>query len=419
MNTCHVVKELSSYLDNQLSGEERQKIDEHLKVCRICAQELSQLKALSEKLKAWQAPDAGPFFEQTVKDTIAAGGIERSAAKMKAKPNWYLVPAGVCVGIMVLAFVGPMYVKRGFQGRVREVASTGVATMREQYDPSNGISAMRAPYEPQYSSMKMDVATESNGRAVYGQAGNAPQAEPQGEGPVIVIQPALPATGVGERIIRTAEIRLEVENGQEAYKKASAICQELGGYLAASNFYQDKEGREAGTVTLRIPKDKFLIALDKLGGLGKMEGSSSQSRDVSQEFSNLKARLDAAMVVYNKMIEALQKRQVTIPEAARLESELSPVLARVEQLKNQIDSLNNLVSFTTITVQYHEPLVSAKALKDSRKYIEESILTAKINGVKFLAAAIPAAIVIVICVIGTIALYALGKFLFRLIFKRG
>jgi hypothetical protein len=153
-----------------------------------------------------------------------------------------------------------------------------------------------------------------------------------GEGPVIVIQPTLPATGQGDMIIRTATVALEVENGKDTYNKASQICQDLGGYLASSNFYKDQEGREAGTITMRIPKDKFTVALDRLGALGKVENIGSNSQDVRQQYSNLKAQLDAAMVVYNKMVEALQKRQVTIPEAIRLESELTPVLRKIENL---------------------------------------------------------------------------------------
>jgi hypothetical protein len=482
MDRNHVLRELSSYLDNQESGEERQRIEEHLKVCRTCSQELSRLKTISEKLKAWQAPDAGPFFEQAVKDKIASGELERSDVKMKNKPIWYLIPSGVAAGILVLLLVGPMYMHRGFSGRLRSAADD----MGEQYDASKNAGilskmtgnkvVMARQYEPNYLSGTADVAgkrvasniiygrqdaisrtgaEESTFRSVGGYGGSSligrsagkmaevyepgqradyaqlkptPRAQvpfsppgevsSQGESSVIIIQPVLPATGEGDKIIRTAEIRAEVENGQDAYKKASEICRELGGYLAASNQYQDREGRDAGTVTMRIPKDKFLIALDKLGGLGKIEGSSSQSQDVGQDYANLKSRLDAAMVVYNKMLEALQKRQVTIPEAARLESELTPVLERVQELKNKIEYLNNLVSFTTITFQYHEPRVSAKALKDSKKYIEESILTAKINGVKFLASAIPAAIVIVFWVIVTIVVAALLKFLISLILRR-
>jgi len=206
-----------------------------------------------------------------------------------------------------------------------------------------------------------------------------------GEGTVIVIQPVLPATGIGEMIIRTANVSLEVQDGQEAYKQALAVCQEMGGYVAKTRFYKDDRDRQAGQVTLRIPRDKFMTALDKLSLLGKVENIATDSQDVSQEYKNLKAQLDAALVVYNKMLEALQKRQTTIPDAIRLESEISPVLYRIQDLKNRIEILNNVTSYTTITLNFHEARVSLKVLKDSSRFIKQSLLATAITSVKLFA----------------------------------
>jgi len=238
-------------------------------------------------------------------------------------------------------------------------------------------------------------------------------------GPVIVIQPIIPATGEGDKIIRTGTIKLEVENGKQAYKLASEICQELGGYLASSSFYKDKEGREAGTITMRIPKDKFTTALDRLGALGKVENISTDSQDVSQEYAALKSQLDAALVVYNKMLEALQKRQVTIPEAMRLESELTPILNRVAQLKNKIEYLNNAVSFTTVTINFHEPQISTKTLAESRRFVKESLISAAANAIRFLAQALPVVIVVLVSLGVAFGIVLVAKIIILRLFKRG
>ncbi|MFH0789994.1 MAG: DUF4349 domain-containing protein [Candidatus Omnitrophota bacterium] len=245
------------------------------------------------------------------------------------------------------------------------------------------------------------------------------QVQGNSDGAVIVIQPVIPATGEGDKIIRSGTISLEVEDGRQTYNQALAICNELGGHMANSNFYKSQEGRESGTITMRIPKDKFTIALDRLSALGKINNINTNSEDVSQEYANLKSQLDAAMVVYNKMLEALQKRNVTIPDAVRLESELTPVLRRVEDLKNRIEYLNNAVSFTTISVDFQESEISLKALKESKRFIREGMLAAQIRGVKFLAAALPKLILIgVLSVIAIGVILALGQWIKQLL-KRG
>jgi len=458
MNRGHVIKELSNYLDNQLSEKEKLKVETHLQSCKACSYELERLKVLSQKLKAWQAPGLDVSFDHAVRNEIVAWELKRGQVKMKKKTLAILVPSGVLAGILVFAFLGALgqlYIKRGVQGSLRPSSDN----MGKQFNPAGSREAIvsrryeRHPGGTQAAvsgSFGLDkegyvnyyvrdgkfdmstVETKFNNGASYGEdqtgrvgtqriSGGVHEelASQTGEGSVIVIQPTLPATGEGEKIIRTGTVKLEVENGKEAYKKASELCQELGGYLASSNFYRDEEGREAGTITMRIPKDKFTTALERLSALGKVDNIFTDSQDISQEYANLKSQLDAAMVVYNKMLEALQKRQVTIPEAMRLESELSPVLRRVADLKNKIEYLNNAVSFTTITVNFHEPKISAKSLKESGRFIRESMLTAAVNTVRFLAIAIPAIILIVLYLGVGIAVVLLVKYWIIRIFKRG
>ncbi len=423
MNRCHFEKELSSYLDNQLLESQKQKLEEHLKRCKICIEELSRLKLLSEKLREWRSPCLGPFFENAVKDEIAAVGLEREV-KMKKKTLTILVPSGVLAGILVFLFVGGMmqvYVKRGVGGKLKsnvdselksnvdsvgEQSKKGFAGHEMLYEGMNFVNGLsrRDDVNVMYSMNEGNLCVEKSAikkdLIASAQAIDSTRQDVDYAGgpvsPVIVIQPVLPATGEGDKIIRAAEIKLEVEDGKQAYKKAVEICQELGGYLSSSNFYKNAEGKEAGTITMRIPKEKFLLALDKLGALGKVESSSTSSRDVRQEYANLKSQLDAAMVVYNKTLEALQKKQVTIPEAIRLESELTPILRRVQDLKNKIEYLNNAVSYTTIVVNFCEPQISMKALRETKQQINESILSAKISAVKFFAKVIPNLILVLV-----------------------
>lgn len=459
MNKCHFLKDIGSYLDNQLSENKKIKLEGHLGKCSLCAQELNQLKTLSEKLRQWYLPSLDPSFDSSVKNKIVAWELQGGKVKMKKKTLAILVPSGALAGILVIAFLGATYLKQGIGGRLSSAPdSVGAKFQYEPYylerpsaKPSADNRLARAAYPGRTGTLNIEEggrflegfqnrvkeqnyltsgrqqnlgleAYENNGvvlgsgafssldmsnsgtatiyasaspkyarvlgsadqsTAPYAPGGYPPQVA--GQDSVIVIQPLLPATGTGEMIIRNAELRLEVENGKETYKKISEICQELGGYLAESNFFRDDQGRESGRITLRIPKDKFLTALDKLDGLGKVKDSNTTSQDVSQDYANLKSQLDAAKIVYDKMLEALKKRQNTIPEAIKLESELTPVLRRIEVLKNQIERLNNLTSFTTITVNFYESEVSAKVLEDTRQLIKKEMLAAKIRAVRWFA----------------------------------
>lgn len=120
MNRCHFQKDLSAYIDNQLREKEKERFDEHLKTCVVCNEELLRLKALSEGLKQWQAPELSPGFERALQNKILAQELEGGEVKMKRKPLTVLIPSGVLAGILVFAVIGIAlrYTTRGMQGRI-------------------------------------------------------------------------------------------------------------------------------------------------------------------------------------------------------------------------------------------------------------------------------------------------------------
>jgi len=429
MNKGHVLKLLSSYLDNQLSDKQRQGVAEHLKACGICREEFMRLKQLSDKFKAWHTDELGFDFDSRVIKEIVRRGLEGGRVKMKKKTLAVLIPTGALVSILAMVFClgvvrnlkenihGGLYegadgigdqsiprakVKPAEEGnlslphKTKFMIGASGGELRDQVitkaDTLNGMG-MPAQYvdyaAPRLESsllLKDEYAKNAEAEGAFDYKGNEGKSyDDESEGSVIVIQPSLPATAEGEKIIRVGYIGVEVEDGTGAYKKAQEICKELGGYISSSNFYKDDKGRESGTITMRVPKDNFLAILDRLSVLGKVEQTTTNSQDVTQEYANIKAQLEAAMVVYEKTLEALKGRKVTIPEAMRLESELTPILKRVQELKNKLEKLDNAVSFTTVTLQFHEAEISEKVLEETRQTIKDSMLKARIDSIRFFA----------------------------------
>lgn len=464
MFRCHVIKDLSAYLDNQLSEKQKARVEKHLKGCKQCSDELSSLKILSQKVKAWHAPDPREGFENSVRNEIVRWELVRGKVKMKKVSLAVLIPSSALAAILVFAFVGNHYLKRGIGGGYRTPPDSlgevfdpdkyqpHYASNKEQKTDDKNFAAgsyytkhndeqeayqegLKSKYKQlakneaildnvpvkaglyrdgaDYSTMRLAGSYESQSAprapaisAPYESSGGQDQVS---DGAVIVIQPVLPATGIGDKIIRTGIMRLEVEDGKETYSKISLVCRELNGFLSVSNFYKDEDGREAGTITMRIPKEKFNLALERISGLGKVENINTTSQDVSQEYSNLQSQLDGVMIVYNKMLEALKKKQTTISDAVRLESELTPVLSRIQGLKNQIEYLNNAIAFTTVNVEFHESKISAKVLKESKRYIRESMLASQINAVKTLSKILPMTVALGILFVVAILIVVLVK----------
>ena len=98
-------KKLSAYLDNALSGTEYFQLEDHLKVCDICNQQLKELREVSGILETWDEEEISADMDINIKQrlelTRSTGGVEMINLKEKQ-----LVPiASVFVIVLVGALV--------------------------------------------------------------------------------------------------------------------------------------------------------------------------------------------------------------------------------------------------------------------------------------------------------------------------
>jgi anti-sigma factor RsiW len=85
---CDGVQErLTSYLDLELSLEERQFIKDHLSICSLCTEELNELKKVGQWVRLIQ-PEPDPYFENQLLRVIKSSRKEREKRKF-----WNLAPS--------------------------------------------------------------------------------------------------------------------------------------------------------------------------------------------------------------------------------------------------------------------------------------------------------------------------------------
>ena len=92
---------------------------------------------------------------------------------------------------------------------------------------------------------------------------------------------------LGNRIVRTATVDLEVDQGQldETIDKASdAVVKAKGIYVGSSTSVPSGEPA-SGQVTFRVPVDAFESVLRELKGLGTYRGEQSSTEDVTTSTS--------------------------------------------------------------------------------------------------------------------------------------
>jgi hypothetical protein len=153
-------------------------------------------------------------------------------------------------------------------------------------------------------------------------------------------------------IIYTGDISLVVRDTREAASAITELADAQGGYVAGSNIYQSDDVPR-GSITIRIPAELYQDTMAKLRALAiRVERESSNTQDVTEEFTDLQARKANLEVTEEALQELLRERQRVGSTADILEvyRELTNVRGQIEQIEGRLRYLATQSALSTITV---------------------------------------------------------------------
>ncbi len=159
------------------------------------------------------------------------------------------------------------------------------------------------------------------------------------------------------KVIKNAYLEIEIEKGkfEETLFKLTDLAEQNGGFVSDSQSYSDTEGDlTSGYITLRVPSNKFNSALSKIKEMGTLKSSSTSGQDITQEYTDLESRLRNYEAQEEVLLE-LMKKSTKVSDSIEVQRELSNVQGEIEVIKGRMNYLDDMVSFSTINVNFHEP----------------------------------------------------------------
>lgn len=105
--------------------------------------------------------------------------------------------------------------------------------------------------------------------------------------------------------------------------------------------------------TIRIKSEYFETVLEEIEKLGKVTRKNISGNDVTERYWDTQIRLDNALETRKRYLELL-KMAKTVEEAILVERELARITQDIDLLKGQINRLDNLEEFATITISIKE-----------------------------------------------------------------
>jgi hypothetical protein len=154
------------------------------------------------------------------------------------------------------------------------------------------------------------------------------------------------------KIIQNSSIDLQVQDVTKAYDEVERIAIVAGGYLADASVYST-ENKPSATLTIRVPTDQYQKVMDGLRGLAiKVESETSKADDITDQYTDLQARLRSAQALEVTYLGLLDKAQ-TIDDILKIQDYLAPIRTEIEQIQGQLQAWDKLSSLATIAVSLH------------------------------------------------------------------
>ena len=161
------------------------------------------------------------------------------------------------------------------------------------------------------------------------------------------------------KVIRSANVTIEVENFDEAYAKIDAMILAIG-FIQSTNinsekyFVDDKQKLlRRGTIIIRVDRAMFDKVLNNIKGIGEVLNWSINGEDVTDKFFDTESRLRLLRIEEGKLEEYL-KRLNDLDQIFKTESRLTDIRYQIEGLTGNLKKMSDLVELSTIAISMNE-----------------------------------------------------------------
>lgn len=358
--------QLSLYIDGMLTEKESQLLEKHINLCEGCRMELEMLQEMVENCQSLEDKEPPKYLNFMISSAVRKAQRESTANKIRRK---WLKPGLVSVAAILLLAIAAT----GIMPYLLMGSKTG-------YDmATNGTAPAEAPTEEMYGAAGDGELGLKADQPSYNVASGTMDAhgpetdiddsvmQEQGEPYSIAIAPdetaqvrtfsATEATDQDSRkIIRNAEVSLEVESFDRQFEAIRVMVEDAGGYIESSNSYVRKHGNTEderdfieGHVVIRIPSLEFTSCLERVSNLGKVTNRSTDGSDITLKYMDTQSRLQSLQVQQQRLLEILE-RGTKVEDILNIENELNRVRTELEKHATQLKGWDNLVQYSTIRI---------------------------------------------------------------------
>jgi F0F1-type ATP synthase assembly protein I len=376
--TAHSVapEEIMAFLDGELSIAEAETVAAHIEQCLECAGLARELRNTSQSMSAWEVPNSPSSLDESVKALAAQTAFNAKPARPGAyirfrRLNWkvraVIVGGAVAAAIIFAVIVGPVMSDSSYRqsrrsktvvreqgAEIGDFASSGSRSIDgqpitdQQSKTSESINGPLNGRSRSFSSLVQlaapGAAADSNG-LFHGLGDHVENSFPAGANGASVPAPM---------IARVASLTILVKDVAASRSSVDALLARHHGYSANLNISTPENAPRSFEASLRIPAPELILAIGDLKTLGRVENESQSGEEVTQQHTDLVARLKTARDTEERFETILTQRTGNVSEVLQVEEGIARVRGEIESMEAEQKALEHRVDFATVDLQLTE-----------------------------------------------------------------
>lgn len=156
------------------------------------------------------------------------------------------------------------------------------------------------------------------------------------------------------KLIKTADIRFQVEDLEKSTKKIEALTKQFSGIITGM-FQNNNHYSIRNTLTVRVPAtdlDRFLEAVELESVYTEQKRITAQ--DVTEEFMDISTRLETKKAVRDRYIAILREKAQTVKDILDAEEKIRVIQEEIESIEGRLKFINNRTSLSTVNVEIYQ-----------------------------------------------------------------
>ncbi|MCB0479619.1 MAG: DUF4349 domain-containing protein [Crocinitomicaceae bacterium] len=182
----------------------------------------------------------------------------------------------------------------------------------------------------------------------------------------------VPKMEIDAKIIKTANMKFQVDDVDMTTNKISSILKTKGAYISDMNQSKNRN-HFYSELTIRVPNlyfDDLLMELSLTGE--KVDYKRVSSQDVTEEYVDIQTRLKTKKEVKKIYEEILRSKAKTVAEVLDTEEKLRRIQEEIEVQEGRMRYLKNQVNMSTIYLTIYEEGVNLDEVASKRKFSERA-----------------------------------------------